>query len=152
MTEAKKILEMIENVSPDDTDKLDEIDARVYGFKNNINFIKFEEDEMIGDFGDDMKYGTTNWAVYEKLDGKTIKRIIPQYTRSRDALKATRPEGFISSARHRPQQDSKVMFYFSMTDGAFDFCTPHLPTEELAELHAIIQSIQWERDNDNKRT
>lgn len=62
-----------------------------------------------------------------------------KYTRSRDALKAIRPEGwtyscgFVGHAR-----------LCSVKRGAA-FHAEKLPSEELAELHAIIQAIEYER-------
>ena len=72
------------------------------------------------------------------------------YTRSRDALKAIRPEGWyikldIFSVPGKPKWTCEC---FNLTEGAGCFLSPVLPTEELAELHAIIQAIEWEREND----
>jgi hypothetical protein len=70
---AKEILEMIEAVDPGDSAKLNEIDARVKRYLSN---------------------GVWNQTYYEKKlkDGRWFPE--PQYTRSRDALKAIRPEGW----------------------------------------------------------
>lgn len=65
------------------------------------------------------------------------------YTRSRDALKSIRPEGWGFSISHL----NAVVAYRINDTGGFDYAlqTQKLPTEELAELHAIIQAIEWER-------
>ena len=127
MSEAQTILTMIEAVSPDDTDTLDEIDARVdclvNGLENNCKpFVK-------------PVFGTRVLALTAR-----------KYTRSRDALKAIRPEGFkveIFSA------NARWSVYFTThwnRNRQCQFKALDLPTEELAELHAIIQAIEWERN------
>jgi hypothetical protein len=75
MTEAETILKMIETVDPADTEKLDEIDARV------------------GEYLD-----------YNSPDPKAVI-------------------------------------------GSRENASPELQTEELAELHAIVQAIEYERRN-----
>ena len=66
-----------------------------------------------------------------------------KYTRSRDALKSIRPEDFIFVATVSP----KGTIWGSNQFG--DFETPvAFATEELAELHAIIQAVEWSRNND----
>lgn len=95
------ILKMIETVSPDDTEKLDEIDARVWVC------LHLQGDFNISINGGIIYYRHNSWPE----DARTILQHPfqnPEYTRSRDALKAIRPEG-------------------------------------LAELHAILQAIEFER-------
>jgi hypothetical protein len=115
MTEAETILKMIETVDPADAAKLDEIDARVFDFAHG--------------------QGMAQTAVNV---GKThgIPSGIPQYSRSRDALKAIRPEGwrFICWPKHCDALGPRA-----------ELLADRLPTEELAELHAIIQAIEYER-------
>lgn len=125
---AADILKMIETVSPDDTAKLDEIDARVDCYKWGYDF--HDVNSVEGCFVSYFHKGPLPEDKYGNLSQK--------YTRSRDALKAIRPEGW----------------WFGIC-GAYwcDFGkklderkpTPELPTEELAELHAIIQAIEYER-------
>jgi hypothetical protein len=73
----------------------------------------------------------------------------PQYTRSRDALKAIRPEGFIFRSHLIMEDDDGDLIYCYAFERRNDFAlvgrTPTLPTEELAELHAIIQAIEYKR-------
>lgn len=79
-----------------------------------------------------------------------IGRPLPRYTRSRDALKEIRPQGFLSGAN--PDFDD----YEDTGNIKFDgFCESedrlfggliYSSTEELAELHAIILAIAYERN------
>lgn len=97
-------------------------------------------------------------VVLDEIDRK-VRRFIfgrqkdfihpPQYTRSRDALKIIRPDGWFWNAGHN-ESNSGGLFAFSMYSFTNSpvLTSPDLPTEELAELHVIIQAIQWERDNE----
>lgn len=132
---AELILKMIEDVSPDDTAKLDEIDARV-GFylgdhKNLEEYYKGKDQNA-------------------KIEHAIFWGHITKYTRSRDALKAIRPEGCwverIIQHKTSKNWDCTIAIIgevFSVSDKAIT-----LPTEELAELHAIIQAIEYERSNE----
>jgi hypothetical protein len=129
-------LEMIEVVDPEDRDALDEIDLRVFAYVNNMIFNKgtmfdkpyYEVKSKLGDFFD---------AVV--LNGKR------PFSRSRDALKAIRPKGWWFGWR----SDG----YCVAGDGSKSekgvrrelISSSIRPTEELAELHAIIQAIAYER-------
>jgi len=73
-----------------------------------------------------------------------------RYTRSRDAIKKIRPDGW------------RVKDYF-VTDSGWDcwldkwgdkplLGVEDLPTEELAELHAIIQAIEYDRKLSGEKT
>ena len=132
MTEAEKLLKMIEEVDPKDSDTLDEIDCRVEHWRNwqrtTIDRV-FPADDL-------------GVARFTTTDGRTL--YAAKYTRSRDALKAARPEGWQIQIRE------------------IDFCfdcllrkpkalvnVNRLPTEHLSELHAIIQAIEWEKENAN---
>lgn len=139
MTEAQKILELIENVEPSDTDTMDEIDARVECFvnPNNTNPHKVETSSF---------WYIINWAD---------QRVTPpfEYTRSRDALKAIRPEGaYVFQSPYSDKKWACFSNYWSREEDMdfMDFSSPKLPTEELAELHAIIQAIEFERTLQNK--
>jgi hypothetical protein len=115
----KKILEMIETVDPSDTAKLDEIDKLVFEYIKGAG-----EPENMTDF---------DRAMWD------CRFLMNNYTRSRDALKAIRPKGWFPSIIKNPSGS----FYGDDSNG--DFPSPALPTEELAELHAIIQAIEYER-------
>ena len=132
----KELLTLIENVDPNDSDALDEIDARVMCFVDNINFDTPEWDKR-----DEYCTYVDNWTFEDP-----INVIFEKYTRSRDALKSIRPEGW---KIHTLQEDN----YFDciLFGDKHDHISTEglgLPTEELAELHVIIQVIQWERDDE----
>jgi len=69
-----------------------------------------------------------------------------QYTRSRDALKAIRPEGWQLKMNILP--DRALYQIKHLKSG--DLMATELPTEELAELHSIIQAIEHERSTAQK--
>ena len=119
MNEAENILNMIENVSPDAIHALDEIDERVSAYYNQES------------------------AEYEKRMGYIPK----EYTRSRDALKSIRPDSkrwWLDYLGYNTIEEGWDCAYDNgnITTEIHD----SLPTEELAELHAIIQAIEWERN------
>lgn len=121
MTEAKKILELIEAVDPQDSEALDEIDK----------------------LADTYVHGPQPEPPY-------IRLAFYSYCRSRDALKAIRPEGWRFQVNYRGgTRLNEIEFYvharyLNHTDRTVGGHT--LPTEELAELHAIIQAIAYERE------
>jgi len=131
---AKKILEMIEGVSPDDTDTLDEIDTHVYVFLKLYDGFKY----TISASGCSVTYRHNDWletypsTLYHLFDNHL-------YTRSRDALKAIRPDGAtINIAVNHNDTASAWLMLKEIT-----FNARNLPTEELAELHVIIQALEW---------
>lgn len=75
----------------------------------------------------------------------------PKYTRSRDALKSIRPEGWLPFCGNRHKLNGDKPFYFGFIHPkqkiGSQVISEDLPTEELAELHAIIQAINYERLN-----
>lgn len=132
------ILKMIEAVSPDDTAKLDEIDARVFEFLTR-------------------KETKNTWHPSAKKAWIAFQwRWVPKYTRSRDALKAIRPEGWrfemffvwpdVGEEYTYKAFNRKLgakLDVINMVSDVFLECVSE--TEELAELHAIIQAIAYER-------
>lgn len=136
-----ELLKMIEEVDPNDTAKLDEIDASVGELITGVFYIKEEEGKCVTD-------------VTCAKTGKSLEfthKPYPQYTRSRDALKAIRPEGWtFRNLYHYPKPDGE--YGFVMTNNPLNLLKQYQvvgksnQTEELAELHAIIQAIAWERD------
>lgn len=136
MKDYEIILKMIKEVDPNDTAKLDEIDARVTIFLHPHR--------------DYMKHGIWNkklwvWA-YNFIQDFPYREVKP-YTRSRDALKAIRPEGWKFLCGQSMQDGQNFCVCQKIGDEShIDNENSILPTEELAELHAIIQSIAYERD------
>ncbi len=113
---AAEILKLIETVDPADSAGMDEIDAAVADYLG-------------------LRYAPV------------------EYTRSRDALKAVRPEGWyvggIYDANATGQYDDGYYFILrnklKTGEVARHQLAYRMPTEELAELHAIIQAIEYER-------
>lgn len=119
MTQAQEILRLIETVDPSDTAKLDEIDARVAFF---VQGFKWGDDHAVARF---------------------LLNPYPKYTRDRNALKEIRPEdGYL-----KVERDNRNDLWFAeiWVDRGHIMQTHGLPKEELAELHAIIQAIEYER-------
>lgn len=151
--EAQKILSLIESVDPNDTAALDEIDILVHFY-------------LAKEVQDNGKHiflnGLGLWGVrkshlekpelFRKGDGwiETSELFICgefyKYTRSRDALKAIRPNGWLPYLT----SDYDGTFVFSFVDGNntrrhFVLHSKKLTKEELAELHAIVQVIAYQR-------
>ena len=145
MTEAKKILNMIENVDPSDTDTLDEIDARVWCWIRGIAL-----DLAPRDSG----YKSPRISYMDNA-GKLLRTDL--YTRSRDALKAIRPDGWhwrINQLLEGKGWENGYICVLTKTQlettGRLNVIFVSgknrvLPTQELAELSATIQAINYER-------
>jgi hypothetical protein len=134
-TEAQTILKMIQTVDPTNTAKLDEIDARTWCF---IERIPYEP------------CGTIEYTRRIFRDeNENLIGPAPSYTRSRDALKAIRPEGWWFECCKIC--DGTYMAELHDDRGCIDddegitVKAWYLKNEELAELHAIIQAIEYER-------
>lgn len=129
---SEEILKLIEEVDPADTDKLDQIDARVESFAHPGVTI---ETDATG-------------AFINRCYARRYKP--PQYTRSRDALKSIRLEGWKNWALFDGYKEGAKfrgeMFSPDQNHQDIVIQTDWLPTEELAELHAIIQAIAYERE------
>lgn len=130
------ILKMIEEVSPDDTAKLDEIDARVCCYIENRSFDKFDYAKSAPLEGRHLVF----WA-----DGKRTHSFM-LYTRSRDAIKTIRPNSLGWCKTTYNKMHGNALSDYSCYDIPLS-SSPVLPTEELAELHAILQAIAYEREN-----
>src|SRR5262249_23630579 len=86
--------------------------------------------------------------VHSKNSARGVTEI--KYTRSRDALKAIRPEGwFIGNMREYASREFMCGLY-QRSSAEMEIVSGDLPTEELAELHAIVQAIEYERRNRNR--
>ena len=134
---------MIEGVDPSDTDTMDELDARVWCFINNEVYM---ENVTENDYG---KKLTSHVRVKGEYKKNKICRY-SRYTRSRDALKSIRPDGwwFICAMHEEGCTCECAVFYED--DEIRIIESPELPTEELAELHAIIQAIEYERKTNSE--
>lgn len=127
MQEHEKILQLIEQVKPDDTAMLDEIDTYV------IEFLGL-------DFND----------CYCLIDSIRVPDAEYIYTRSRDALKAIRPDGYIRIGNDDNDPSLFLCEFITCLPNMAEF-EAYAPTEELAELHAIIQAIAYERGQENEQ-
>jgi hypothetical protein len=90
-----------------------------------------------------------DYRVFKFIHGRAVPNRAARYTRSRDALKAIRPDGWFFQAGILGRGYECFAYRLKELDQDF-FETTYLPTEELAELHAIIQAIEYERSNKNK--
>lgn len=137
MTPAQEILGMIEGVDPNDKIKLEEIDAMVFCYVHH------------GTLG---RINRQHWNGFEfiPVSGKPFIKGFEQktaYTRSRDAIKSIRPEGWSFSCGWAADEN-KVLFCSSWNNKPRHIVLEAhkgLPTEELAELHAVIQAIEHDR-------
>ena len=151
--EHKKILTLIENVDPQDNAALDEIDARVWCWLEDCKFKR-----MLNN-----KYPTlsaSKFSFYE--DDQIYYKLVSgiRYCTCRDALKAIRPEGYLFTIQKEYHSvgntnPTKTINWFCLISSvdrckipSFKSDPISMPTEELAELHAIIQAIAWERQSD----
>ncbi len=142
MREAATIMKMIENVSSDDTEKLDEIDARVWCYMKGYILNPVPQFQ-----GSDDRPGRIK--VYFTDGNKCgVSQSVPHmiYTRSRDALKAIRPTGWELVIL---TEINRCDIFIPNGDGTADMdkiiSGKKCETEELAELHAVIQAIEYER-------
>jgi hypothetical protein len=128
----QEILRMIEDVQPEDIAKLDEIDARVecFLFSAKHEYVNHKDDLLM------YKHCTTGKIEPFFVRGK--------YTRSRDALQRIRLDGWKFEIGHSTDGLDWMCEMEHLIQDKLIF-SPHLPTEELAELHCIIQAIEYER-------
>jgi len=128
-----ELLKMIEEVDPSDTAKLDEIDARVWCYLglSAEPFKKLKYSSFIGRY----------WYDHS-INDKGCRQIPPFYTRSRDALKAIRPDGWYIDIN---EYEKTTAFLTEFGGGFRQTKKVELPTEELAELHAILQALAYDR-------
>ena len=138
MTPAAKILKMIETVDPEDAEALDEIDARVFCWEDRKNY----EDVVFIQKQYDLPNESGLVAIDDWSFDEPIRVVVPGYTRSRDALKAIRPEGWCFRLINSGNTEWLCMYAQYLEPNK---CAKWCPTEELAELHAIIQAIEYER-------
>ncbi len=153
MNDAEIILKMIEEIGSasqgtyEIQQRLNEIDARMECWMLRRNFVMsyYERGHL--------RY------KYDTPDGLKIGGMIIKYTRSRDALKSIRPKGWyiggIFDETSIGQFDTG--YNFVLRNGLAEevecqhFRSYRHATEELAELHAIIQAIEYERKNEKNK-
>lgn len=149
MTPAQEILRLIAALGSTDMNaaevqpRLDEIDARVWCWLERATFLEVVYLPELSFF---------KFAHPEGPD--TLRLSDCRYTRSRDALKAIRPAGWWFYANDRLSAKGQEGFeQFCAIDTRLPFKQgiqekidgQYCPTEELAELHAIIQAVEYDR-------
>lgn len=130
MTHAQQRLSLIENVDPADTAGIDEIDKRTQAFLHGLD----QEGTGADQFGE-----LRVWEMYSEDEYKP-------YTRSRDALGTIWPKGWLFGTTIGSMDYNK--FYcvgFKHEQWNTKVSGAELGTKELAELHAILQAIEYER-------
>ena len=128
MSDAQKILDMIEAVDPEDTDTLDEIDVRTLCLKAGWEFVSW-------------RLKTKTLQYHSICTVTAVAMPHPKYTRSRDALDAIRTPGWrFYHIQTRPDGYTYMAVFY-----AISFKTRPVSTECLAELYAIVQAWEYER-------
>jgi hypothetical protein len=142
--EAETILKMIEMADQADMAALDRIDGRVWCWFSDCEYIGHD------------KVDQYNYMAKPKMgDGAGFYKSVNErtrYTRSRDALKVIRPDGWFMNGYYALAcgscaADSNYQFVIERVakGTGIRMISPKLATEELAELHAYIQAIAYER-------
>lgn len=116
------ILHLIESVDPTDTDALDNVDKRFY-------YYLFPVDKT-------------------QPPGRGPSYDIPEFTRSRDALKAVRDEHLPEWKWYASSNAGLHSFVLHDGDHNNEMLGEVRSTECLAELHAIIQAIEWIKNDE----
>jgi len=130
--DASAILKLIESVDSDDVGTLDGIDSKVWCWVMSID----------KDTTTEPTFSDSDITIERKIRG------LPKYTRSRDALKSIRPKGYTYlCGRVRIGQNYWAILKKEKEDIDPVNSPYNLPTEELAELHAVIQAIEYERNS-----
>lgn len=150
MSDSQRILKMIEEVSPDDAARLDEIDARVWCYLRRYTFGCVEY------YLPSTKAGKRRFS-YDDNGTYGLSFSQTKYTRSRNDLKVIRPKGWWLSINNGYENDdpfAHIQSFFhtykeNYGSGISHDCpvnfSVNCKTEELAELHVIIQAIEYER-------
>lgn len=151
MSDAKKILEMINSVDPADAVRLDEIDALCWCYVYKQEYVGHRRiDPVWKTVCHVPKHDNENGLQvgFKWADCASVAAWAKEYTRSRDALKAIRPEGYTLSLNTIVLM-ANWESYATLTEagGGYQTKPECLPTEELAELYAVIQCIEYERAN-----
>ena len=142
--QGKEILKMIEEVDKEDTDKLDEIDARVHeylGYYWHGDGDISEHKIMAGHWGYEKMVRTYRGCFV--CDCRTDRDFAPdpkEYTRSLDAQEAI---DLSEEWEYSICSDSTRGFNCNYGDRY----SPWLDTEPLVRLHAKLQAYIWEAEN-----
>ena len=141
--QADEILKLIEKAKPEHHGMLTDIDTLVWSYITGKNAISSIYDSVHGELSIASTGADGDPAVvfYYPRIYKT-----KSYTRSRDALKSVRPNNLLDFSVHKRRDNLwDCMWSTDKEELRPEKWAVRLPTEELAELHAIIQAIKWER-------
>jgi hypothetical protein len=144
------LLDLIEKVDPRNFFSLEEIETKFWNWYLQRNDV---DSSIISCFPFDDYLGFDENRYISIITNDNIKYLDTRVTTSRDALKSIRPKGWqiqITTFDERQCSAKNKCSLCSITDYKKEFNSPvknfnALPTEELAELHAIIQAIEFER-------
>lgn len=143
LKESDKILEIIQDADHEDGRILNWIDAKFFCFLHGLEYLYYGPSPI----------NKSIWALKVagvRPDQRTAYQdnVIPPYTLSRDVLKSVRddylPNWFIVDCDQRTPETTYYALRREFSDGAL-VESPELPTEYLAELHVIIQALEWEK-------
>lgn len=139
--QARHILRLIETVTPDDTEMLDEIDARFWCLLNGHKFKRM--------LNKPYRNQDAPYSFY-KSNGEWDKRVVSgtiQFTRSFDACQAAMPEGW-GIIEMGFMKDGRAYCVLCNEDGAY-ISSAEEHSLPLAFLSAIIEAMIWAMENNN---
>lgn len=134
---SEELLKMIEEVDPADSTAIEEIEARYICFKMRDVYEGITHD--------------TSTDETPMAKGRNGVYYFDNYATSRDVLKRERPDNvsLTITAFIKMNFCFCTANYWDTKGGTpsdpLPFLSPDLPTEELAEFHAIIQAIAYDR-------
>jgi hypothetical protein len=141
--ETNELLNLIAGIDPTDSEFLEIINFKFHVWRLQIPVIRNEW----------LHFSPSDWGDFYIFNnhGESLARIPAQQWNvagSRDALKLHRPEGWDTYAyRNWSMKGSIGVAHNNNPRCPVPDCSTYkaLPTEELAELHVIIQAINYER-------
>jgi len=148
--QGKHILKMLEclagyteeEILRDHVKTLDEIDEAFLAFR-----FKMTTEELHHHLSENKMYNnlTLQTLKHGLIKNRTLNGYGVSVTRSRTALKSARPDGW--EVRIYNYAASDDFCHCGMSKGKLHVSANKLPTEELAELHAITQARIWDIEN-----
>jgi len=140
MTQAKELLTMLEAVTDATTDELyDEIDARTWCYLNRYELISVQTTGFV--CADGKSSGVIVGLMGENLFSRSID--------ASEAVRVAELEDYRMAPSWRGNASMCSMWKIGKElDADFVYKTPPLHSEPIARLHAIIQAIDWKREND----
>lgn len=153
MSELLKILSIIERIKHYQETTIEELNARIWCFLHELEYIGYEEKDVTCMFeGDFLRKEKVFLGRSKEMKIASIK-FVPEYTKSRDLIKSIRPKGGVwIELKTASDGDAICKFGKLQENGKEIYCfdtskIDFLPSEELAELWCVLQAIEWERNN-----